>query len=158
MALKINLRSYKVNTPRKKMDVIFDVNNTLGFMNSDGSRPKNSPGDVALVQYLLKSVYSGGGIKPMGNLTVDGVYGPMTHYWSLFFMHHMEEKKYIDVSEKGGNIVPFHQKFHAGNLDNSMIFQLNHEVYERNFATFNDLEAKDSRFPALAKAGLVKVA
>lgn len=53
---------------------------------------KNSPNDrldVLLVQYLLMKVYEDvqhdGRIRPKGNLTLDGVCGPITKNWILKF-------------------------------------------------------------------------
>jgi hypothetical protein len=46
----------------------------------------NATEDVLLVQYFLSKIYQRNTPKPLGRtLLVDGRFGPITHYWILFF-------------------------------------------------------------------------
>src|SRR5262245_56279153 len=57
----------------------FDVDRTVAY---DGV---NQYEDVVLVQYLLKTIFKCFKVKPLGEFHVDGIFGPITHYWLLYF-------------------------------------------------------------------------
>lgn len=59
---------------------LYVVNSAVGYGCS------NRTDDVMLVQFLLREVLGANNKRPLGKLlTVDGSFGPFTHYWMLFF-------------------------------------------------------------------------
>ena len=69
------------SSPEAEPSVFYNVVHAVG---------KNCPNmsdDVKLVQYLLKIYYEAVSIdfRPVGNMTVDGVCGPVTRNWILKF-------------------------------------------------------------------------
>lgn len=142
-----------------EMPGIYDVSDSVGIT-AGAARPPNQRDDVLLVQYFLQSIYKVAKLRPLGHLAVDGVYGPMTHYWSLFFMHHIEllSDGQTDIYEEGGNIVPFmrnSQRF-SGAAGRSMIFQLNYQFWKTHKGTFDHLERDEPTTPHELKQALLK--
>lgn len=130
---------------RGKKDVIFYiVSKRVGPLKAF----PNDPADVAVVQYLLKGCMSKrDGFRPLGNLAVDGVYGPMTHYWSM--VHH--ECYDLDELEGLGSFSPAS----ALSLPPSQkaIINLNIVFRELNPGLPGDLE-KDPSFPPILRGKL----
>ena len=101
------------------------------------------------MQYLLVGYYARcGGAKPLGRLTIDGSFGPMTHYWSILFQLQMKQGD-TDFVEMG-NFLPTGASIFAGAAAfYKMIVQLN----TVNSALPENLE-KDPGFPAMLRGQL----
>src|SRR5437867_3260617 len=62
------------------MTIFFNV------VNSVGRNATNRRDDVRMVQYMLANFYNTRpDIKPAGNMTVDGICGPVTRAWIVHF-------------------------------------------------------------------------
>lgn len=130
---------------RGKKDVIFYIiTHRVGPLKGF----PNDPSDVALIQYLLKGCMSRrDGFQPLGNLVVDGKYGPMTHHWSM--VHH--ECYDLDEAEGLGTF----SSANALSLPPSQkaIINLNCVFRELNPGLPADLE-KDPSFPPMLRGKL----
>lgn len=69
------------SSPEAETSVFYNV------VHAVGKNCPNMPDDVKLVQYLLKIYYDAvsSDFRPTGNMTVDGVCGPVTRNWILKF-------------------------------------------------------------------------
>jgi hypothetical protein len=65
------------------MHKIYDLTGSVGHSTVAAD---NRHDDVLLVQYFLNKIYRGITIHPVTRLAMDGVFGPITHYWMLHFM------------------------------------------------------------------------
>lgn len=124
----------------------YDLDGPVGY----AGKCQNLTGDVTLVQYLLAGYYakcSGG--KPLGRLAVDGSFGPMTHYWSIFFQLQVKQGD-TDFVEMGNFLPSGASIFGGAAAFYKMIVQLNTKFREVNSALPEDLE-KDPGFPVMLR-------
>lgn len=70
-----------------------------------GKGAPNEPDDVMLVQYMLTKLYEdvhrGGRLRPPGEMTVDGICGPVTQRWILAFQTDLNQDVASMVSMDG---------------------------------------------------------
>ena len=70
----------------------YDLYYPVGFTHPGGANLNYKP-DVAFVQFLLKGIFeTNHKNKPLNKIGVDGVFGPSTHYWIMYFQHSMRFK------------------------------------------------------------------
>lgn len=124
----------QINTGKFAGVSIFDVDHTVGY------GATNRTDDVLLVQFLLKGYFRGHNTPPLGQLAVDGIFGPLTHYWSLFFFHSIKgfyetRGQRLDFKEVG-NVGSFRRLSGQG-LDSTMIGQLNAQFLHRMGASYD---------------------
>jgi hypothetical protein len=73
------------------MTIMFkDGTQLYSVSHSVGYEQDNKTDDVMLVQFLLRKISEyAGAYRPLGRpLAVDGVFGPLTHYWLIFFEYY----------------------------------------------------------------------
>ncbi|HJQ58599.1 MAG TPA: hypothetical protein VJ890_16940 [Vineibacter sp.] len=143
-----------------EMPGIYDLSEPVGISGGRAT-PPNKRDDVLLVQYFLQSIFKASRVRPLGHMSIDGIYGPMTHYWSLFFMHVVEvlSDGQSNIREEAGNINPFtrnEHKFPIGGGDTSMIFQMNYQFWKLHKTTFAHLERDEPTVPGELKQVLLK--
>jgi hypothetical protein len=132
--------------------LLYDISGSVGY-----GKCVNQKGDVALVQYMLAAIYRKRTMKPLGRMIVDGSFGPMTHYWSLFFQLETKGRNDRDWVEVGNFLPSGNAKFGDKILsDDKMIVQLNNQLWELYPELEGGLE-KDPAFPALLR-GQIKAA
>jgi hypothetical protein len=97
------------------------------FYNVNFAVGKNCPNyreDVLLVQFFLKRIYmidGMTGLKPKGNMTVDGKCGPVTQNWIRKFQ--------IDMMNRGLKCYPDGLVNKAGNTTGNKVGSLSHTFY-----------------------------
>lgn len=139
---------------------LYDVDRTVGY------GAVNESDDVLLVQFLLKRYFLRPKLKPLGTMILDGIFGPITHYWLLFFQKSLEhfykeEGATLDLIEYG-NVGSFRDPRLAGRQPTqTMIGQLNGQAGDFYTGDWGKLE-KDHTVPArlryvLAKKAVVKM-
>lgn len=135
------------------MTKFYDITNAVGIPNAPGKDPSNPPNDyldVLLVQYLLEKAYEGDFLRPVGKLLIDGVFGPLTHYWMLFFYVEIESEDANSMLQERGNFVPFVRNI-TSRFDNdmatSLMGQLNVRVFHKVPQSFATLSTTDPHMP-----------
>src|SRR5262245_42058972 len=104
--------------------VLYDVEHSVGY------NATNHHDDVLLLQFRLKGDFERTGRRPLGHLPLDGIFGPVTHYWLLFFQLKIQglyakQQKSLDMPEQG-NVVSLRHPVLAGiPPERTMIGQLN---------------------------------
>ena len=151
MAKRYNLDS-SIAPELHGMKSFYDVTNAVGIPVAPGdpTNPPNEHFDVLLVQYLLEKYYEGEKFRPAGKLLLDGVFGPLTHYWMLFFYVEKERENETTMFQEAGNIVSWAKNgegLFSNNMGAALIGLLNHGVFTRHPEMFNELPAKDPKFP-----------
>jgi hypothetical protein len=134
------------------MTKFYDVTSAVGIPIAPGDpeNPANDYLDVLLIQYLLEKYYEGETFRPAGKLLLDGIFGPLTHYWMLFFYVEMESENETSMFQERGNIISWARNGEGrfgNNMADSLIGLLNHGVFTRHQQTFNELVLKDPKFP-----------
>ncbi len=151
MAKLFNLDS-SLTPELQGMTRFYDVTEPVGIPIAPGDpeNPANAHLDVLLIQYLLEKYYEGEAFRPAGKLLLDGVFGPLTHYWMLFFYVEMESEDHTTMFQERGNIISWARNGEGrfgNNMSDSLIGLLNHGVFTRHRQTFNELPLKDPKFP-----------
>lgn len=130
----------------------YDLSDNIGPLK--GAYPNNAD-DVALVQFFLDDFFFSHPKRPLGKLAIDGVFGPMTHYWCLYFLAMFEDEKAKNLRDKYNFFVAA-RGFQANSAKNTLIFQLNRSFNNRHPGGFAKLETENPKFPALVKAKLAR--
>ncbi|HKU95928.1 MAG TPA: hypothetical protein VJR58_11655 [Vineibacter sp.] len=143
------------------MTKFYDIGNAVGIpvAPGDSANPPNERLDVLLVQYMLSRVYEGETFKPTGPLYVDGIFGPLTHYWMLFFYTELESEVETSMFLERGNFVPFARNAITrfdNDLGNSLIGLLNVRMFRKVPNIFATLTTSDPRMPHALKRALDK--
>ena len=134
------------------MKKFYDVTKAVGIPIAPGdpTNPANEHLDVLLIQYLLEKYYEGAKFRPAGKLLLDGVFGPLTHYWMLFFYVEMEWADETSMFQEAGNIVSWGRNGEGlfnNDMKTALIGLLNYGVFTRHRDMFNELPIKDPKFP-----------
>jgi hypothetical protein len=120
----------------------------------------NERQDVLLAQVLLRRIYPSGG-APLGpKLTVDGVFGPATHYWILYALVESIDRfgaglKWLSSPQFGserGNIWAPEMNQVAQFADAGMMGYLNQRFREVEPHAFERLEQDPQVPPELQRA------
>jgi hypothetical protein len=145
-------KMHKLTT--RPVNVVYDLDGSVGY----GQGCKNLKTDVALVQYLLAGYYAKASKKPLGKLIVDGQFGPITHYWSLFFQLDRRAKEADNDYIEMGNFLPISDGQFGSSIISmeKMIVQLNCQFFSVNTHLIGSAE-KDPAFPAILR-GTIKAA
>lgn len=142
-----------------KEPVFYNVDNAVG------PGLANSKGDVQLVQFFLREIYSHSSVaseKPQGNMVVDGLFGPITAHWIVEFQK-LVRKKGGDV-HIDGRVDPAIGNRRAYSSISNTQYTIEHlnMTYRRRFMTRHDyLERSVLPGPLageLAKSATVPVA
>ncbi len=132
---------------------IYDLDSSVG-LNSDNKHLQNLAPDVMLLQFMFQQTFSGLGIAPPGQpLAVDGKFGPLTHYWILYFQMIKRHNGKEHGSDDDGFVGPFHrfcsQQGWLAEPGKSTIFALNYQLQKR-FPNFDKLHEHPA-FPAMLR-------
>ena len=143
------------------MTKFYDIDNAVGIpiAPGDSANPPNNHLDVLLVQYMLDRAYEGETFRPAGKLLIDGIFGPLTHYWMLFFYIELESEVETSMFAERGNFVPFARNALTrfdNNLAESLIGQLNVRVFNKFPHNFATLTTKDPHMPPAIRHALDK--
>lgn len=141
MARKLTFRDFAGSNGPFGMEYLYDISDPIGSK----SGCTNSPDDVALVQFFLAGYFLTDQDRPLGKLSIDGKFGPMTHYWCLYFKDKMEfgMKKILSDSY---NMITQYRSMGISALSSFMLF-LNVQYFNSHRSIFNTLEEKTSTFP-----------
>lgn len=121
-----------------KFPFFYDVDRVVGYNGN------NQFADILLVQFLLKTHYTGVSKAPLGRMVCDGKFGPITHYWLLFFYHDIKadwvrEGKSWNAVEVG-NVMSIRDPRASGlGPGHTMIGQLNAMVQKFEPEIFNNM-------------------
>ena len=112
---------------------MYDLDAGVG-MDLNNEALENRPTDILLLQFMFQQVFAGLGISPPGSaLATDGKFGPLTHYWILYFQ--MCKRHSATPTDDDGFVAPFHE--HASERgwiaapDRSTMFALNYQLQKR---------------------------
>ncbi|TWT04988.1 hypothetical protein [Reyranella sp. CPCC 100927] len=144
----------------QRMWKFYDISDPVGIplAPKDTRNPPNHRLDVLLVQYMLNKHYDGASLKPAGTLHADGIFGPMTHYWMMFFYVEQDSKSELGQLPERGNFVPFMRNTYKIFTDRaqSLIGVLNNRTYRKVPSLFAEVPRPDPHMPADLKHALFK--
>ncbi|HJQ58613.1 MAG TPA: hypothetical protein VJ890_17010 [Vineibacter sp.] len=143
------------------MEAFYDISHAVGvpLAPGDAGTPPNHRHDVLLIQYMLDKAYEGESLRPMGRMLIDGKFGPITHYWMLFFLVELESQDETTKFGERANFISFRSHFDkrfSGTFHLSLIGQLNMRIAGKSPIPIHQLAEKDPKFPKEVSQELIR--
>src|SRR5205807_552584 len=96
--------NFAVGAPREFLDLNSPATDpSVGYIATKRVPVRNQRDDVMLVQYLLKKIhrFAPGMLAPEGDMTVDGICGPITRRWIGAFQRELRIKRKKRIATDG---------------------------------------------------------